>query len=184
MRDFVVPADTQESVARTFRQIHLMLRELNVPLLNDFRSVQGIAEGTSAYFMEGNTLYRYTKIGNKLHKEKVGLEDPPEDQKDASTVDVMRQVEVTAGEPRTFVVEYNRPADAPRAIAFDVEWYRLDDNQEPVEVPESERPTDVTFSPETPASTSGKHYVSITFTPQSFEEGIIARVIVKEASDA
>lgn len=72
MRNIVVPRDTQESVIETFRQIILALNDHDIPLLTDKNSVQGIAEGTSAYFKAPDgRLCRYTKIEGKLYCEEV-----------------------------------------------------------------------------------------------------------------
>ena len=77
MRDFVNPRDTQPSVTEAFRQIRLILKDLDFPLLSKKSSVKGITEGTSAYFFEGSTLCRYTKMKGKLYKETIGDLDAP-----------------------------------------------------------------------------------------------------------
>lgn len=181
MRHITIPRDVSSDTQRAIQQINLALQHLDIPLLNDFKSVQGIAEGTSAYFLEGDALYRWTKMGGKLYKEKVEVLELPAE---ASTVDVLRQVGVAPGAPKKVVVNYRRVANAPRAVSFDAEWYRLDSSQQPVEVPMAERPTDVIFNPAEPANSAGDHYVEVTFTPQSFEDPIIGRVLVREAGDA
>lgn len=72
MRDFVPPRDTQESVIEAFRQVHLILRSLDVPILTSLQSVRGIAEGTSAYFQrDDGILCRYSKIGGELYCEEI-----------------------------------------------------------------------------------------------------------------
>jgi len=78
MRNVVIPRNVPSDVQRAFQQVNLGLQHLDIPVLKDMSSVRGISEGTAAYFLEGSVLYRYTKIGGKLHKEKVAIEDLPE----------------------------------------------------------------------------------------------------------
>jgi len=178
MRNVVIPHNVPSDVQRAFQQVNLALRELCIPLLTKESSLSGIAEGTRAHFMEGDKLYRYTKVGGKLFKEEVS-----EHFEEGSSVEFIRQVEVSAGAPKKVVAAYRRVANAPAAMSFDVEWYRLDGEQQPQSVPSEEEPTDVSFSPQTPSLETGKHYVEVTFTPQTFELGIIGRVLVREEGD-
>lgn len=69
MRDFVNPRDTQPSVTEAFRQIRLILKDLDFPLLKKKSSIKGITEGTSAYIFEDGQLCRYTKMRGELYKE-------------------------------------------------------------------------------------------------------------------
>lgn len=84
MRNVVIPHNVPSDVQRAFQQVNLALQELCVPLLNKESSISGIAEGTRAHFMEGTTLYRYTKIGGKLYKEKVAIEEISETEMEVS----------------------------------------------------------------------------------------------------
>ena len=77
MMDFVVPRDAQESIIKTFQDIRGILRNLQIPVLTKMQSVRAIEEGTSAYYAEGNKVYRYTKIKGKLHKEIVEVPNIP-----------------------------------------------------------------------------------------------------------
>ena len=69
MRDFQIPRGTQPQVTEAFRQVRQIIRDLQIPLLKDKVSLQGITDGGSALFMENGTLYRYTKVGRKLYRE-------------------------------------------------------------------------------------------------------------------
>lgn len=179
MRHIAIPRDVSSDTQRAIQQINLALQQLDIPLLNSMDSVRGIQEGSRAYFIENDTLYRYTKINGKLYKEEVS-----EHFEEGSSVEFIRQVEVSAGAPKKVVAAYRRVSNAPAAQSFEMEWYRLDDEQQPQSVPSEEEPTDVSFSPETPSSETGTHYVEVTFTPQTFEEGIIGRVLVREAGES
>lgn len=178
MRHIPIPRDVSSDTQRAIQQINLALQQLDIPLLTKKSSLSGIAEGTRAHFMEGGTLYRYTKINGKLYKEEVS-----EHFSEGSSVDFIRQVEVTPAAPKKVVAAYRRVENSPPAMSFDMEWYRLDDEQQPQSVPSEEEPTDVSFSPESPSSETGTHYVEVTFTPQTFTEGIIGRVLVREEGE-
>lgn len=82
MRNFPIPKNTPRGVSEAFRQIRLVLQDLDAPLLSKKSSVTGITEGTSAYFLEGKTLCRYTKMKGKLYKETIGDLDAPTDSAD------------------------------------------------------------------------------------------------------
>lgn len=77
MRNFVVPKNTPRGVSEALRQIRLALQDLDAPLLSKKSSITGITEGTSAYFLDGKTLCRYTKVKSKLYKECIGDVDTP-----------------------------------------------------------------------------------------------------------
>ena len=79
MMDFVPPRDAQESVIKTFQDIRGILRNLQIPVLTNMRSVRAIQDGTSAYFADGDKVYRYTKINGKLRKEVVEVPNIPTD---------------------------------------------------------------------------------------------------------
>lgn len=191
MRHIPIPRDVSSDTQRAIQLIDLALRDLDIPLLHKRSSLSGISEGTSAYFLESDGLYRYTKIGGKLYKEKVAVEAqqapaaPAPVVEDSSNVEVLREVSYTPDEPRTIVLDYTREAGSPQAVSFSMEWYRLLDTGELESLSESEQPTDIRFSPETPSSEAGKHYVSVTFTPREYAEDdrIIGRVLVREEGD-
>lgn len=178
MRNVVIPHNVPSDVQRAFQQVNLALQELCVPLLNKESSLSGIAEGTRAHFMEGDKLYRYTKINGKLFKEEVS-----EHFEEGSRVDVLRQVEYTPEAPRQIVVDYMRSLDSPRAVSFGTAWHRLLDDGVREPLLADEIPTDISFDPLTPSSDAGKHYVTVTFTPPDYGDAdrIIGSVIVEEA---
>jgi len=178
-----IPTDAQQAI----KQLDRRVRQTESPLLRDKKSVNAIKEGTSAYHLESDGLYRYTKINKTLYKEKVGIEEAPAAPvpvvEDSSNAEVLREVSYTADEPRTILLDYTRESDSPEALSFSMAWYRLSDTQELEALSESEQPTDISFSPETPSSEAGKHYVSVSFTPGAYVEGdrIIGRVIIEES---
>lgn len=187
MRHIAIPRDVSSDTQRAIQQINLALQQLDIPLLKERSSLSGISEGTSAYFIESDGLYRWTKIRGKLYKEKVAVETPIETETETvseseSTAEVIRQVEYTAGAPRKITVDYTRAANAPRAVSFNSEWYRLTDSEELESLSVDELPTDISFSPSVPSSEAGKHFVTVTFTPPEYEDDdrIIGRVIIEE----
>ena len=91
MKDFVVPHDVQPSLIEVLRIIRQNLKDMEVPLLKDMRSVKGIQEGTSAFHVEEGKLYRYTKVDKKLFKEAVEIPDIP-----VPTPEVESEPELTA----------------------------------------------------------------------------------------
>lgn len=180
MRHIPIPRDVSSDTQRAIQQINLALQARDIPLLKDFKSVRGIAEGTAAYFLEGSVLYRYTKVRSKLYKEKVAVPDEPA--KEGSSADVLRQVEYTPQAPRKITLDYTRTVDSPRAVSFGTEWHRLLNNEGREPLAADEIPTDISFDPVTPSSEAGKHYVTVTFTPPEYgdEERIIGSVVVEE----
>lgn len=182
----IIPDNIPSEAQRTLVQLDNRLKIAESPLLHKMSSVRGIQEGSSAYFLESDGLYRYTKINKKLYKEKVAVEEAPAVPapvvEDTSNAEVLREVSYTPEEPRTIVLDYTREESSPEAVSFSMEWYRLTDTQELEALSESEQPTAISFSPETPSSEAGEHFVSVTFTPGEYSEGdrIIGRVIINE----
>lgn len=79
MQEFNVPRTRVTSEeTRAFQAIKNSLKYLDRPLLENRRQIEGIPEGTSAYLLEDDGLYRYTRIRKKLYKEKVAVEEVPE----------------------------------------------------------------------------------------------------------
>lgn len=192
MRDFVNPRNVQPEVADAFQQIRLILQNTQIPLLNDKRSIRSIREETSAYHVDSDgCLYRWTKIRGKLYKEKVAIEDVSAEinkaieENEGSSADVIRQVDYTPQAPRKVVFDYTRVESSPQAVSFGTQWYRLTDSEELETLSDAELPSDVSFSPESPSSEVGKHFVTVTFTAPQYAEGdrIIGRLLVREEGD-
>lgn len=191
MRDFVNPHNVQPEVAETFRQIRLILKQAQIPILNDKKSIRSIAEETSAYHLEDGCLYRYTKIRGKLYKEKVAIEDVSAEvqkaieENEGSSADALKEVTYTPQAPRKAVFDYTRVESSPQAVSFDTRWFRLTDSQGLESLSDAELPSDISFSPASPSSDVGKHFVTVTFTAPAYAEGdrIIGRLLVREEGD-
>lgn len=176
MHNINLPRDVTPDAQRTLRQIKQALEALNVPLLTKFSDVKSINPGTSAYYESDGNLYRYTKIGRKLHKELIEVQDIPEIAKGIvdeeapkiaqDTIDKQPDIEdmqVFEGHPneaQTIRRQYQN-ADPPFQN-FALKWYF---ETQDVEMTEDQRPADVTFNPTTPVQTQVKSIVEITFTP-------------------
>ena len=97
MRDFVYPRNVQPGIGEAFRQIRLILKQVQIPVLTNRKSLMGIAEGTSAYYVERNSVFRYTKINGKLQKENV---DEGLDEEQAESIASKISSQAVANAPR------------------------------------------------------------------------------------
>lgn len=78
MRQIPISRDVSRDTQQSLQETNSILKEVQIPLLKSMLSVRGIQEGTAAYFLEKECLYRYTKIRGKLYKEKVAVEETPQ----------------------------------------------------------------------------------------------------------
>ena len=78
MRQIPISRDVSRDTQQSLQEANRILKEVQIPLLKSMSSVRGIREGTAAYFLESDGLYRYTKIRGKLYKEKVAVEETPQ----------------------------------------------------------------------------------------------------------
>ena len=171
MRDFALPRDTQPSVVNALRQIQLRLENLGVPLLKDRKSLLGLAEGTSAYFIDGATLYRYTKIGGELFKEPVDVGVDTAEVREIAEEEVANAPRATLtgtterstgriGELREQLYEYevgNPPLTQFMYNVYLTKEALIDGSP----VPANEKTNyveDTSFDPATPTTTPGTHF--------------------------
>ena len=76
MRHITIPRDVSSDAQRAFQQVNREMQRVSIPLLQDMTSVRGISEGSSAYFVEDDgTVCRYTKINNKLYRQRLEAVD-------------------------------------------------------------------------------------------------------------
>ena len=176
MRDFALPRDTQPSVVNALRQIQLRLENLGVPLLKDRKSLLGLAEGTSAYFIDGATLYRYTKIGGELFKEPVDVGVDTAEVREIAEEEVANAPRATltgtteksvgaVGELRQQLVFYDVGNPPPERFLYNVYLTKADLIDESP-VPESEKAiyiSDAVFDPATPNPESGTHFTTFSY---------------------
>ena len=180
MRDFVYPRNVQPGIGEAFRQIRLILKQVQIPVLTNRKSLIGIAEGTSAYYVEGKSIFRYTKINGKLQKENV---DEGLDEEQAESIASKISSEAVANAPRqtlTGTVEkeedivgvvrerlYSYDVGNPPPERFVVKYY-LSHQDVIRELPLSESEVSgyvrfASFLPSIPNQTLGTHYTIFSF---------------------
>jgi methylmalonyl-CoA mutase N-terminal domain/subunit len=178
MKEFNIPRTiVSREVTNAFQSIQQSLRSLDIPLLNSLREVQAIANGSSALYVDGNRLYRYTKIQNKLFKELVSdsvdvaeveeiAEEVVANAPRAAEVAAAPRVTATVGIEKQDIFQY--AIGNPPENAFDSEWYNTVaalQARNP-QVSATDRPTNISYSPAAPVQAEDMTEVGvITYTP-------------------
>lgn len=185
MHDVVIPHNVQLEVYEALRQIRLMVKDTQSPILKDKKSLNGITEGTSAFFVDKNTLYRYTKINGKLIREDVSDEIDVDAVKELADKQIaaapragdfnrIDTIEVVTGQERTDGFTYEQSNPPGTEFIFYTygtqEDYINDENRL-----SGNEVTDISFEPETPPQEQGSFAVFITYTV-SVEGKIFARL--------
>ena len=199
-RDVVVPQDVQPSIYEALRQMRLMIKDTQTPILRDKKSLIGIAEGTSAFFIDENTLYRYTKINGKLIREDVSgeidvdaVKKLADEQIAAAPAAPIRRANiletVDIGNSRDASVEFyydilekDLEDEESLPTSFSVEFYASSAHFEAKtpQIPEAQRPNAIVWTPTEPYQTLGTHIEKLEFYIRSTEYNPIYLNIVVE----
>ena len=186
MKEFSIPRTiVSREVTNAFQSIQQSLRSLDIPLLNSLREVQAIANESSALYVDGNQLYRYTKIQNKLFREPVSDAIDMEEVRGLADEQIaaapragdfnrIDTIEVVTGQERTDGFTYEQSNPPGTEFIFYTygtqEDYINDENRL-----SGNEVTNISFGPETPPQEQGSFAVFVTYTV-SVEGKIFARL--------
>ena len=168
MAQIIVPTTLDTNLYNTLREIVERQEDSSIPILTSIQQVQSIRNGRSAYYVDGNILYRYTKVGTKLFRETVADSLDPEAVFDAAeNTPRIGYIEEHRGHTNVTTTELRSyQTTEENETEFFFKFYATSaDLDNDNEVPEDERPLDLSFEPLTPIQDGNPHIVTISYQP-------------------